>query len=169
MLHIDLVLLAFSDNPVRIFHQALLDDEANVGEPVGLPLGQATHAAKRMEGDDKRRAERLLDALRNHAGHEKIGMDKVVANFLAACKTEHEAGKFFHVRQHHFLRDKVRRTGWYINDAHAGQPVDDQGLINRIASGKNINLPSQLGKLSCQMCDIHVLSAAIDASHEREW
>src|SRR5947199_7956020 len=66
------VLRALGDDAVGALDQRLLDRQALERKLVCLALVQTAHAAERVEGDDERRAQPLLQLERREAGHEKV-------------------------------------------------------------------------------------------------
>jgi hypothetical protein len=145
-----------------------LDTHARQREAVGRALGQPAHLPERMEGDDERDPEYLLEVLRDHARHEKVGVHDVVQGRLAAREAGDEAREGLHVGQHLFLRHVMRRARGYVHDARVvGQP-DQLLLADGIAAREDVDQVAGQRQLAREVRHVHVLAAAVDAAGRRQ-
>jgi GNAT superfamily N-acetyltransferase len=168
LLHVALLLRTFGNDAVGVVHQGFFDLQAFRGEGVGGALGQAPHLAQRMEGDDERNSQHVLDMLGHHARHEEIGMHDVVQAALALGEAGDITGEAVHVGQHLFLRDVMGRAGRHMDHADVVAPLDQWRLAGRVAAGEDVDLVTGAGQLARQVGHIHILAAAVDAAWRRQ-
>ena len=164
LLHVGAVLRTLGNDGVGAAHERMLDAQAGQREGVVRALREPAHMAERVEGDDEGQAEGLLEVLRDHAGHEEVGVGKVVDDAVAADVAGHEAAELVDIGQQVFLGHEMGRADRHLDDADAFAPGHALALADRVAPDVDIDHAAACRQLARQVGHVDILAATIDAA-----